>query len=321
MSLRRLDLNLLVALDALLTERGVTRAAARLGISQPSMSASLARLRRHFGDELLHRTGNSYELTPLGTRLSELVAEVLHGAERVFASQSRFDPKSSQRQFTFVTSDYGLAVAVRTLCADLDRHAPHMRVRLRHITPEFVERGAEGIRSVDGLLLPHGFLPDLPHLDLYQDRWVCVVATANDQVGDRLTMADLATLPWVDAFGGPRGSTPVSRQLQLLGIEPHVQVIVDSFLGMPFLIAGTNRIAMLQHQLAREVADRPDLRVLDCPFDAVPLVEALWWHPVHDQDVEHQWLRHRFADAVAEHGLPGPDPPANTSTWSPERSF
>ncbi|MFJ7215062.1 LysR family transcriptional regulator [Amycolatopsis sp. NPDC098790] len=300
MNLRSLDLNLLVALDALLVERSVTRAATRLAISQPSMSASLSRLRRHFGDELLHRVGNQYELTPLGGRLNRMVGDVLHGAERVFGSQATFDPETSERQVTVVASDYAMAVAIQALCADLDRHAPGMHVRVRHITPEFVGQGDEGFRAVDGVFMPHGFLPDLPHTDLYQDRWVCVVATENPEVGERLTLADLARLPWVDAFGGPRGSTPAARQLQLLGVEPVVQVTADSFLGVPFLVAGTRRIALLQERLARRIADRPDLRILDCPFEAVPLVEAFWWHPVYEHDIEHAWLRERLAVVARE---------------------
>ncbi|MFJ8816280.1 LysR family transcriptional regulator [Amycolatopsis thermoflava] len=301
-NLRRLDLNLLVALDALLAERSVTQAANRLGISQPSMSASLRRLRRHFDDELLRREGNRYQLTPLGVRLSSLVGDVLSGAERVFGSRATFDPLTSQREFTLNITDYGLAVAVRVLCARLAERAPSMRVRLHHITPEFAAAGVEGIRGVDGVLMPHGFLPGLPHLDLYSDRWVCVVSADNPRVGEELTMADLTTLPWVDSFGGPRGSTPVARQLQLLGVEPRVQVHTESFLGVPLLIAGTERIALLQERIARRIATGPGLRILDCPFDAVPLVEALWWHPVFDDDIEHVWMRELLAGAMCEDG-------------------
>jgi hypothetical protein len=86
---------------------------------------------------------------------------------------------------------------------------------------------------------------------------------------------------------------------------PDVQAF---FLGVPFLVAGTNRVAMLQEHIAHEIANRPDLRVLECPFEAVPLVEALWWHPVYDQDIEHLWLRQRFAEAIAEQGLTPPIP-------------
>src|SRR3954452_15208537 len=109
-NLASLDLNLLVSLDALLQERSVTRAAARIGLSQPALSASLARLRRHFGDELLTRAGNEYRLTPLAVQLRDLARPALTGVERVFTAQTEFDPARSNREFHLLVSDYGVAV-------------------------------------------------------------------------------------------------------------------------------------------------------------------------------------------------------------------
>src|SRR5687768_1337459 len=99
MNLGRLDLNLLVSLDAILQQRSVTRAAAQMGLSQPALSASLARLRRHFDDELLTRVGNDYRLTPLAAQLRESVRLALTGVERVFSAQPQFDPASCTREF------------------------------------------------------------------------------------------------------------------------------------------------------------------------------------------------------------------------------
>src|SRR5829696_6453088 len=110
MNLSNLDLNLLVPLDALLRERSVTRAAASLGLSQPSLSSSLARLRRHFQDELLTRVGNSYELTPVAVQLRKRTEAALVGVERAFATEPGFDPATSQREYRIVASDYPMAV-------------------------------------------------------------------------------------------------------------------------------------------------------------------------------------------------------------------
>ncbi|MDP9792999.1 DNA-binding transcriptional LysR family regulator [Catenuloplanes nepalensis] len=296
MNLASLDLNLLISLDALLRERSVTRAATRLALSQPALSASLSRLRRHFGDDLLTRVGNTYELTPLAIHLKELTAVALAGVERVFARQPDFDPAVADREFTILTSDYGLAVAGAELAAVLGDEAPGIRLRLHHITTGAVDRAAETLRTVDGLLLPHGFLTDLPHLDLYTDRWVCVVAADHPGVRDTLTMADLAALPWVLTFHEPTAFTPAARQLRLLGVEPKARIVVQSFLAVPFVLAGTNRVALMQEHLARRLSTGGGLRVLDCPFEPVPLVEALWWHPMYDRDPEHMWLRDRMAE-------------------------
>jgi DNA-binding transcriptional LysR family regulator len=300
-NLARLDLNLLVALDALLQERSVTRAAARLDLTQPTLSASLRRLRRHFGDDLLVRVGNRSEPTPLGTTLRPLVATALGVVSRVFAATPPVDPGSSSRQFTLVTSDYGASVAGRVLARALAREAPSMRVHLRQASPALYEPFDERLREVDGLLMPHGFLaPTVPHLDLYTDRWVVVTAADNQEVGDDIELADLGRLPWVATFSDTDSATAGWRHLQLLGVHVTVQVVVDSFLAVPLFLEGTDRIALLQERLARLLAERGGLRVLPCPFDVVPLVQALWWHPVYDRDPEHVWLRDRLVAVLAE---------------------
>src|SRR4051812_45699961 len=127
--LSRLDLNLLVALDALLSERSVTRAAEHLHLSQPALSASLARLRVHFGDELLSRHGNSYTLTPLASRLAEYTPVALDAARRVFESQAEWDPSQSTREFTLYASDYGLATLGRAVVDLAGQRAPGVRFR------------------------------------------------------------------------------------------------------------------------------------------------------------------------------------------------
>src|SRR4051812_34558294 len=178
-NLASLDLNLLVSLDALLQQRGVTRAAARMGLSQPALSASLARLRRHFGDELLTRVGNEYRLTPLAVQLKELSRIALSGVERVFTAQPEFDPASSTREFTLLVSDYVVAILGDAIAELLTQEAPGTRLRLTPHSPAMVERADQVLLTTDLIFMPHGFLFDLSHTDLYRDEWVCVVAAGN----------------------------------------------------------------------------------------------------------------------------------------------
>src|SRR5215218_10519192 len=154
-NLASLDLNLLVSLDALLQERSVTRAAARMGLSQPALSASLARLRRHFGDELLTRVGNEYRLSPLAAQLKELARLALSGVERVFTAQPEFDPASSRREFSLLVSDYIVAVLGDTIAELLAEEAPHARLRFIANTPAAVDRADQLLLSTDLLVLPH----------------------------------------------------------------------------------------------------------------------------------------------------------------------
>ena len=291
MNLARLDLNLLVSLDALLQQRSVTRAAAQVGLSQPALSASLARLRRHFDDELLTRVGNEYRLTPLAVQLRELARMALAGAERVFTAQPAFDPASSRREFSLLVSDYGVAVLGDTLAALFSEEAPAARLRLAANTPMVVDRADQALLSTDAMVLPHGFVADLAHADLYRDEWVCVVSADNPVVAAGLTVADLETLPWVATYHGPTASTPAARQMRQLGIEPRVQVVTETFLTVPAIVAGSDRIALLQRRLVDLLPLNSGIRALPCPFEAGPLVEALWWHPAFTDDPEHAWLR------------------------------
>ncbi|MEU1801495.1 LysR family transcriptional regulator [Streptomyces sp. NPDC019937] len=149
-----LDLNLLVPLDALLQECSVTRAAQRLGLSQPTVSAALARLRRHFGDELLTRVGNAYELTPLAERLAEQTAQALGSADRVFQTRPDFDPAQARREFTLVVTDVHLATFGRTLAALVRDTAPGVRLRFQHLIPQIIRRADEHLRTVDAARFP-----------------------------------------------------------------------------------------------------------------------------------------------------------------------
>jgi DNA-binding transcriptional LysR family regulator len=149
------------------------------------------------------------------------------------------------------------------------------------------------LSTVDGLLMTHGVISDLPAVELYRDRWVCVVARDNPEVGEGLTLAQLAELPWA-AYQRVHDAT-VGRQLSMLGVEPRVQVSVDSFQLLPAMVAGTRRIAMVHALLAARLGRDSGIRVLECPFAAVPVHEAMWWHPVHTHDAGHRWLRETAA--------------------------
>ncbi|GAA0461289.1 LysR family transcriptional regulator [Streptomyces stramineus] len=289
MNLSRLDLNLVVALRALLDERNVTRAGARVGLSQPAMSAALSRLRRHFGDELLTRVGNAYELTPLGVVLRDRSATACDLLDRVFTSQAVFDPAAETREFTLLGSDYGAALFGAALSRVLHEEAPGVRVTFQQSGPAVVENTATVLSSVDGLLMPHGIIDGFPSVELFQDRWVCIVADDHPDVGDALTLDDLARLPWA-VYQRPYDAS-AARQLGMIGVSPRVEVSVQTFQLLPYLVEGTRRVAMIQERLARRVAGLAAVRVLPCPFAAVPVQEAMWWHPVHTHDAAHMWLR------------------------------
>ncbi|SDT09384.1 LysR family transcriptional regulator [Actinoplanes derwentensis] len=294
---RHADLNMLTALDALLTECSVTRAAERLQISQPAMSSALARLRRHFGDDLLIRAGQSYQLTPLAARLAAAAADVVAAADQVLSAQPDFDPVQSRRTFTVIMSDYAVTVLGAAVAALIDQRAPHVRLHVQPTTRQNVDQAADELREVDLLVLPHGIVTGLPHHNLYQDEWACLVDAAADA---ELTVEDLAVRSWVLTYHDGTAITTGARELRTHGIDLDARLVVESYTVLPALIAGTDRVALIQRQLGAAMAESGRVRMVECPFPTAPVVEAMWWHPGHENDPAHRWLRRCFADAAIE---------------------
>lgn len=295
--LTRLDLNLLVALDALLTERSVSKAAHRLHLSQPSLSASLARLRTHFADPLLVRRGNTHDLSPLAQRLTEQVSTTLESARRIFDEQAEWDPATASREFAVYMSDYGLSTIAPVVSRLAHASAPGIRFRFLLHNPTIVDDAVDRLRGVDGIVIPHGYLTDLPYVDLWRDDWLIIAAADNPAVARGLSLEDLAEAPWVYTFQTRTAFTTASRQLQYLGIEPHVEAVVESFTALPLFVRGTDRIGLLQRGLLASLPDIEGIVALEPPFETAPIASALWWHPVHRGDPAHAWMRDMFARA------------------------
>jgi DNA-binding transcriptional LysR family regulator len=294
--LTSLDLNLLVVLRELLRERNVTRAAERVGVSQPAASAALARLRKHFGDELLVRRRGGYELSALAHQLVEQVEGVCDGIEALLSTGSEFDPATSHREFSVVLSDYAIAVLGERLTSAVAEQAPHVRLDLVLVREALSARIARTIRAVDAVVsTPNARfrVPEIRSTTLYRDRWVCVVDRGSD-FPDALTEDDVRDASWVVPYHRDSefpSVVPVSGQLAALGVRPAVGVRVDSYQAVPFLVASTGRIALVQRRLAVLYADRLGLRVLDPPAPLEPLVSRLWWHERHTDDPAHAWFR------------------------------
>ncbi|MEV0184719.1 LysR family transcriptional regulator [Streptomyces sp. NPDC050625] len=300
MSLGGVDLNLLLALDALLGERNVTRAAERMSVGQPAMSASLARLRKHFGDPLLVREGRTLVPTPLALSLVPLVREAVTAAEAVFGRPRGFDPLADRRTFTIMASDYVTLILLRPLVARLAQEAPLQRVNVVPVLSDFAEQLHAG--RVDLLVLPTelaGSRFTFPHRHLFNDRYVLVTDPDNDAVGSALTAQEFSRLPYVAYSGGPLPSI-ADAQLDSLGIPRKVEMSTQSFVVVPFLVSGTPFVSLVHERLARHVAGQTRLRILEAPVPLRPISEALFWSPRHTDDPAYAWLREQIAELAAE---------------------
>jgi DNA-binding transcriptional LysR family regulator len=295
-ALDRLDWNLVPALNALLVERNVSRAARRLGVSQPAASGALARLRRTFDDELLIRGTDGYTLTPLGQRLLPLTRHAVAAARDVVGNARTFDAGASTREFVIVSTEYGQMLIGSALGAAVAEQAPNARLLFRSpwtsTTP-----ASQWLGTVDGWLAPRDIFPDTPSSGMLGDRWVLVAAVDNHLVGDHLSIDDLQRHTWVVPTV-PRDRHPWTRRLSAYGVELGTAVVTQSFGSVPYLVAGTPHLGIVQERLVSRVAGPLGLRILEAPWSMGPLTLTMWWHPDREHDPAHLWLRDQVTDAM-----------------------
>ncbi len=291
-----IDLNLLAVLGALLEERNVTRAGAKLSLSQPTMSGALARLRQHFGDELLVRSGREYRLTPAAARLLPTVREALDQVERTLSPPLEFDPATSMRRFSIAISGQSLLALSGTL-RRVRELAPRARLDMWPITTALTETDRRGLPGYDLLIAPAGFRPDGQPEVVLRDRLVYLADPANPRLRDgELSLEDLAALPHA-AARLPQAEL-AGAALKRLGVTPTVVLTTGGWLPLPFLIAGTDLIAAVPERLARRVSGAAGVTVSEPPFGTVELIEAAWWHPMRAADPALNWLRAIFREAA-----------------------
>jgi len=302
-----IDLNLLAVLGALLEHRNVTRAGERLSLSQPTMSGALARLRQHFGDELLIRSGREYQLTPMASGLLPAVLEALGQVERTLSVPAAFDPATSRRRFSIAISAQSI-LALSEVLRLVHELAPGVRLETWPITTTLMETG-HNLLGYDVLIGPEGFRADGDPEPLLRDRIVYVADPANPRLRAsadgrwRFTAEDLAALPHA-AARLPQAAL-VAAALDRLGVTPRVVATTGGWLPLPFLVAGTDLVAAAPERLARRVSGAAGVTLVEPPFGPVELVEAAWWHPLHTTDPALSWLRRIILGSLGSLALGG----------------
>ena len=306
MQLSTFDLNLLRALDTLLQERSVTRAAERLHVTQQSMSGTLKRLREQFDDELLVQVGRRLEPTSLGSALIKPVRDVILHITRVVETQPTFDAKRSTRRFCLSLSDYANLIVAPPLMAALSRQAPD-------VVCDFRPLGDMMFRDLDLGMLDFGLLPS--RWQLYQDRlpdgirstvlfeddFVCVVDRDNP-VGDVITIAEYASLPHLAMWVGPDVRTIVANAWTINRLVPKVSATSTTFTSLVSMVVGTPMVATVQRRLARRYESCWPIRILECPIQIEPVVEHLSWHERNLEEPAHRFMRDCFAEVAAALG-------------------
>lgn len=302
----RFDLNLLVALDALLTERNVTRAAEQLNIGQSAASASLARLREYFGDPLLVSSGREMRLTALGESLREPVRATLRQAQATIQLQPGFDPMSSERHFTLAASDYVQTVLLIDLVRHLAEQAPKLRLSITGLGADALDRLDRG--DVDLLLVPDHYPASThPSEPLFEDAYVGIAWQFHPGLPECPGLEDY--LAWPHVASRQRARRPFALEDAHLPPgcgERQVEVFVEDFVSLPSMLVGTSRLATVQRRLAeRAMAAGLPLRTWPVPFTIPPLRETMRWHPTAQADPALSWLRQSLATVAAGPGRLG----------------
>lgn len=298
MRFKKLDLNLLVALNALLTEASISRAAERLHMSQSAMSSALGRLRDYFDDQLLVQVGRRMELTPRAEALKDAVRDVLVRVDTTIAAQPEFDPRTSDREFRILVSDYTLATLSPHLMALA--HTESRTLRFRFLPQvehplRLIERN-----DADMLVFPRAYCAaEHPIEALWEEQFVCLVCDKSEHARQPLTFERFAQAGHVVMQPPSTEPSFESWFMQRHGISRRVEVTTYNFSSVPTLLLDTERIATVHRRLALYAQKFMPLSLLEPPM-AMPVMEqSIQWHKYRTQDPGLIWLRQLMHRAVA----------------------
>ena len=293
MDLHGFDLNLLIALDALLSEKSVTNAGRRVHLSQSAMSGVLARLRAAFKDELLVPSRGGMTLTPRAEELKTPVRAVLAQVQENILARVPFDPATARRGFTVAASDYAIAVLLVDVLRDLRQCGPALTVAIVPLRDRM--RQLEDVR-LDLLIVPKTFVPaGRAHHVLFQDTFSCIAWREHPTVGSALTLEEYQSLGHVAvSFVDGRVTSFDAHFAAEVGVHRNVEVVSPSYQLLADLVIGTTRIATLQTRLAQKLATVRPIKVLPLPAPLPTFEEAMVWHARFDGDEAHQWFRRRL---------------------------
>ncbi|WP_171033907.1 LysR family transcriptional regulator [Lichenicoccus roseus] len=296
------DLRLFLVLDAVLAERSVTRAAARLGVTQSAVSHSLRSLRSRLGDPLLVRTPTGLEPTPLAQSLRPDLRSGLDALERLLRHQQHFDPATSTRSFSLATPDHPQFTMIPEFIGYLRQTAPGVDVCIRAIGPGLPEEMASGRLDLvlagaeaEGIL---GLDREVMRQRVIDEPFRCLLRRGHPALARPLDLQAYVALPHVlvSTTGGKTGI--VDEALAVRGLRRRVAVTVPSFPAAAYIVASSDLIATLPQAVA-ERAERLDVELRPPPLELPRGVAYLWWHPRFQHDPGHTWWRRALAGALS----------------------
>jgi DNA-binding transcriptional LysR family regulator len=299
MDIRAVDLNLLKAFDALVRERAVTRAAGRIGLSQPAMSHALSRLRSLFADDLFVRTPNRMEPTARAREIAPLVSAAIEHIEAALNLGVGFDPAKSAGIFTAGMAEYAEVALVGRLADTFARQAAKATLRLTPVT------GAEAAEQLDGgaidvAVARLGALPT--HLDsivLLRDPFVLIARRGHPFAAPSLSIEAYAALNHV--LVSPRGDTSgaVDRSLADFGFKRRIALLVATYLALPAALAASDLVATVPRRTARQIAAIAEIQIMPLPID-LSVTVSMAWHRRATSELAQSWFRSLLIEAAID---------------------
>lgn len=299
MRFEHLDLNLLVALDALLELRSVSRAARRLHLTQPAISAALSRLRDFFGDELLVSTGRAMLPTAKAEELRGSVREILIMVRSRITTPATFDPATAERKFALCGSDYTFDVLLAEALRRLSVAAPGLSFDFVPIDFRASERLERGDIDIHFTISNYVF-PDHPREKLWEDEH-CLIAWSEGKFAASISASEFADAGHAIAYFGPdRQPSIAERHYEDLAIYRQIEVKLPSFSMLPAAIVGTDRIATIHLRHALHYARFMPIAIHQLPVPLPRLVGEMQWHKLRENDQGILYLRQFFAACAVE---------------------
>lgn len=297
LQLSHLDLNLLVALDALLTECSITGAGRRIHLTQSAMSGALGRLREYFHDELLTPVGRKMVRTALGERLAEPVRAILLNIKETINLAPTFDPATSNRTFSLMMSDYVSTILMPAVLRQAQAMAPQVRFEILSNDfshpMEILERA-----DIDFVIMPNFYLhKSHPSAPLFSDSYVCVVWDENPRVGAEISTEQYLELGHISVqFGREHGPMVDDFLHAKFGDALRIEVLAMNFNALIQYVVGTHRMCIVHRRLAEYYAGRHPIRLVAPQFTLPTLTESIQWHTCFNEDPGSVWLRHLLVE-------------------------
>ena len=293
------DLNLLEALDALLVELNVTRAAARLGISQSALSHRLARLREIFADPLLVGGRGGMVPTPEAQRIGRSIRQPFIELRAAMRGAEPFDPATSARGFVVVSPDYAAFSFLPRFLKLVAKYGQSTSLSVREPWPGMVDALRDGtLDLIAGVDVPAA--AGLIRTKLFQDELVCIVRRGHPRVGKKIDLTAFAELSHLVVTRDPQGGGLVDGLLAARGVERHIAMRVPYHLAAPFIVARSDLVTITTLALAKDAASVLPLQIFRCPVPLPMLIVTMVWHERNQNDPAHRWLRELMAQSAAD---------------------